>query len=92
MIAIIPLIVFISGFVASFVIPPLSGFIGHNFTYIFGTLFVVGSCFWAYFIADPILPDVAPDVNSFDVIGVGVVSKTNHLDYKRVHCLLKLGY
>lgn len=81
MIAIVPLIVFLSGFVTSMLIPVLARYISHHFIYFIGGIFVVCGFIWAYFIADPLLPTGIPDDKRYDVIGVAVVSYyTSNLD------------
>ncbi|ESP00677.1 hypothetical protein LOTGIDRAFT_177990 [Lottia gigantea] len=51
-IAIIPLIVFSSGFVTSLVMKPINKLIGRKLTYLVGGVIGIGSCVWFYFISE----------------------------------------
>lgn len=48
-IAIIPLVIYISGFLSSFFIKFLSRVMGNKITYFFGCLLALGACVWLYF-------------------------------------------
>ena len=74
MIAIVPLIVFLSGFVTSMLIPVFARYLAHHFIYFIGGVFVISGFVWAYFIADPISSTGISDDERYDVIGVAVVS------------------
>ena len=74
MIAIVPLIVFLSGFVTSMLIPVFARYLAHHFIYFIGGVFVISGFVWAYFIADPISSTGISDDQRYDVIGVAVVS------------------
>lgn len=73
MIAVVPLIVFLSGFFTSMAIPFLSKKLEHNFIYIIGGVFMVSSLVWAYYIADPIPKMGAKSDPNYEIIGVAVV-------------------
>ena len=75
MIAVVPLIIFLSGFVTSMAIPIISKKLEHNLTYVIGGVFLIGGFIWAYYLADPlpIASGVSPDAK-YEIIGVAIVS------------------
>lgn len=72
MIAIVPLIVFISGFFMSMSIPFISKKINHNFIYICGTIVLVAGFIWARYLAIPI-GGLDPS-RRYEIIGVAVLN------------------
>ncbi|KAL5004411.1 hypothetical protein ScPMuIL_017867 [Solemya velum] len=51
-IAIVPLIVFASGFLVSLLMKPLNLLCGRKITFVLGQVFVIGACVWIYFIPE----------------------------------------
>lgn len=63
-IAIIPFVMYICGFIASFLMKPVNAFLGRKATYAIGLLLVLGSCIWMRFLSTSI---------ALEVIGVAVL-------------------
>nr|CAB3263794.1 major facilitator superfamily domain-containing protein 12-like [Phallusia mammillata] len=61
-IAVVPLVVYLSGFLAAVLVRPVTSFISQEVVYFFGGLLVLGACIWAHFIP----------MNSFMVFGMAV--------------------
>ena len=72
MIAIVPLIVFISGFFMSMSIPVLNKYINNNAIYLIGTALCISGFIWARDLATPI-GSVDPS-RKYEIIGIAIVS------------------
>uniref|UniRef100_UPI00398E5FC3 major facilitator superfamily domain-containing protein 12-like n=1 Tax=Pristiophorus japonicus TaxID=55135 RepID=UPI00398E5FC3 len=48
-IAMIPLVMYISGFLSSFLMKPVNKYIGRNMTYFFGLVMILGFAYWVWF-------------------------------------------
>lgn len=84
MIAIVPLIVFISGFVMSMSVPILNKYINNNVIYIIGTVLCISGFIWARDLATPI--GAVDPSRRYEIIGVAIVSsidKTNFNTFSR---------
>ncbi|XP_046543115.1 major facilitator superfamily domain-containing protein 12-like isoform X1 [Haliotis rubra] len=63
-IAIVPLVVYVTGFFTSLVMKPVNHLVGRKVTYIIGIVFAVGSCVWIHFITS---------ASAMQVFGVAVL-------------------
>ena len=50
-IAVIPLVMFVSSFLTSFIMKPVNALIGRKATYFIGSMLVVASCCWMWFLS-----------------------------------------
>ena len=74
MIAIVPLVSYLSGFLTSTVVPFITKRTNNHFLYIIGVSFVLSSSGWAYSIANPISSVGINSSQKYHVIGIAMFS------------------
>ena len=74
MIAIVPLVSYLSGFLTSTLVPFITKRTNNHFLYIIGVSFVLSSSGWAYSIANPISSVGINSSQKYHVIGIAMFS------------------